>query len=171
MMEIFINENYYKMKKIMLSIGVLGLLVSCGPSDTRKSDNPINEISETLVEKVKPDWNVYEGKIPCIDCEAIHMELWLESSDTEVTPDYRLIMNYENTPVGDTSEEVEGNYTVIAGKGVDRDAKLIQLNPGTNEPRYFVENDDRSITMLGEQMQPLEEEEELNYRLEIKETE
>lgn len=170
-MEIFITKNNNEMKRIILTIGVLGLLYSCGPSDNRESVNPISEISENLAERITPDWTVYEGKIPCIDCEAIHMQLWLESDDTEVTPDYRLVMNYENTPVGDTSEEVEGNYTVIAGHGVDRDVKLIQLNPGTNEPRYFVENEDQSITMLGEQMQPLEEEEELNYRLEIKETE
>jgi hypothetical protein len=68
-------------------------------------------------------------------------------------------------------EEVEGNYTIISGYDRDRDATLFQLNPGTNEPRYFVLNDDRSITMLGEDMQPLDEglEGDLDYNLELKE--
>jgi len=158
------------MKRIILTVGVVGFLYSCGSSDSRESTNPINEITENLAEKITPEWTVYEGKIPCLDCEAIHVKLWLEEADLEATPDYKLVMNYENTPAGDTTEEVEGNYTVIAGHGEDRDAKLIQLNPGTNEPRYFIENEDQSITMLGEQMQPLEEEDDLNYRLEVMES-
>jgi hypothetical protein len=161
------------MKKVILTIGILGFLYGCGPAEKRDSDrtNPINEMSDNLLDRVTPDWTEYEGKFPCVDCEAIHVRLRLEKADTETTPDYQMVLEYKNTSVGDTREEVEGNYTIIAGHGEDRNATLIQLNPGTAEPRYFVENEDQSITMLGESMQPLDEADELNYRLEIIETE
>ncbi|MCC5935655.1 MAG: copper resistance protein NlpE N-terminal domain-containing protein [Lunatimonas sp.] len=157
------------MKRIVFVIGIVGILYSCGNSE--RSGNALERAEEAVVEKIAPKWVVYEGTVPCIDCEAIHMELWLERDETEVTPDYRMIMNYENTPVGDKEEEVTGNYTIVSGYAQDRDAVVYQLNPGTNEPRHFVLNEDRSITMLGENMQRLEEEDDLGYRLERKESE
>jgi hypothetical protein len=159
------------MKKTVLII-IAGWLYACGPSENRETTTAVEEVLENLEERVTgSEWVVYEGDIPCIDCDEIQVELWLENDSSAVTPDYRLVMNYINTPVGDTEEEVEGNYTIISGYDRDRDATLFQLNPGTNEPRYFVLNDDRSITMLGEDMQPLDEglEGDLDYNLELKE--
>lgn len=157
------------MKRIVFVIGVVGMLYSCGNSE--QSGNSLERVEEAVVNKLTPEWVVYEGTVPCIDCEAIYVELWLERDETAVTPDYRMVMNYENTAVGDKEEELTGNYTIVSGYAQDRDAVVYQLNPGTNEPRHFVLNEDRSITMLGENMQRLEEEDDHSYRLELKESE
>lgn len=163
------------MKKSMLFAGALALAFACGPAEKEGSEilEEVEETVEDVRSSITPEWVVYQGSIPCLDCDYISMELWLEHDETEVTPDYRLVMEYKNTPAGDTEEEVEGNYTIIAGHGQDRDATLYQLNPGTNEPRYFVLNDDNTITMLGENMQPLDEEvdNDYNYTLQLKEAE
>lgn len=159
------------MKKSVLFI-LSVILYACGPSENRETTTAVEEVVENLEERiVSSEWLVYKGEIPCIDCDEIQVELWLENDPHEATPDYRLVMNYINTHAGDTEEEVEGNYTIIPGYEGDRDATLYQLNPGTNEPRYFILNDDQSITMLGEDMQPLDEgiEQDLDYRLELKE--
>lgn len=161
------------MKKFAFGFGLLSLLCACGGAGNQDNTNIIQDIDRAIGEKIAPDWVIYEGSVPCIDCEAIHMELWLEQNEAPGSSlDYRLVVNYVNTPVGDTEEEINGKYTVISGHNQDMDAVLYQLNPGTDAPRYFVVNDDESITMLGENMQPLESEaEELDYRLELKETE
>ncbi len=161
------------MKKLMLFAGALAFAFACEQGE-RKGSEVIEEVEETVEDlrsDITPDWVVYEGNIPCLDCDYISVELWLEHDENEVTPDYRLVMEYNNTPAGDTEEEVEGNYTIISGHERDRDATLYQLNPGTNEPRYFVLNDDRSITMLGESMQELDEgvDNDYNYTLELRE--
>jgi len=80
-----------------------------------------------------------------------------------------MVMHYKDTHVGNTSETLEGNYKVIAGYGKDLNATLFQVNPGTGQPRYFLENDDQSITMLGDGLQLLDEKGDLNYRLHVNE--
>lgn len=159
------------MKRLILVVGMTGILYGCGTADKRHAEgtNPIEAISDNLVDRVTPDWKIYHGTFPCVDCEAIHVELRMEKADTEATPDYQMVMHYKDTPVGNTSETLEGNYTVIPGYGKDLNATLFQLNPGTGQPRYFLENNDQSITMLGDDLQLLDEEGDLNYRLHVNE--
>lgn len=167
-----LEKKYSVMKKLMFLLVTAGFVFACGPADREESTTTVEEVVDHLEDRLTSDWIIYKGEVPCVDCDAIEMELWLEVDRTLTTPDYRLNLNYKNTPVGDTKEEVEGIYTIISGYGQDREAVVYQLNPGSNEPRYFLLNEeDKSLTMLGDDMQLLDEEDEkgLNYTLELKE--
>jgi copper homeostasis protein (lipoprotein) len=88
---------------------------------------------------------VYEGVLPCADCQGIRTKLTLFEEDFT----YRLVEIYLGTPDGDRFFESEGTWSKVHGVPKKPDAEVYQLNPGKSaEVRNFLVVDDRQIRQL-----------------------
>ena len=155
------------MKREIVFILSLIIYASCGPNGERGGDNVFREVVETTQDRLRVNYLVFEGEIPCIDCDKIDVELWLEKDSVEVTSDYWIRTVHRNTAQGDVKLEVDGVYTKLRGYRDDPTATVYQLNPGTDNPRYFLLKDDGTLRVLGMDMQKLMEDDPDGYSYDL----
>ncbi len=103
---------------------------------------------------------VYEGVLPCADCQGIRTELTLFDEDFT----YKLVETYLGTPAGDRSFRSDGAWTTLRGKAGNPDATIYQLNPGEPEKiRNFLVVDEGQLQQLDRDGREIES--RLDYRL------
>ncbi len=97
------------------------------------------------VVSVKKILAVYEGVLPCADCQGIRTELTLFDGDFT----YRLVETYLGTPDGDRTVESDGRWSLLRPDRRDPEVAIYQLRP--DEPgdvRNFLVVDDQQIRQL-----------------------
>jgi len=107
---------------------------------------------------------VFEGTIPCADCEGIHMKLTLyQDPKTLGAAGYTLDSEYIGQPNGNFNEQGEWDY--LRGNSKDPNATIYGLNLDQPKPeqQYFLKVGDQGITLLDINMNPIKS--ELNYTL------
>jgi copper homeostasis protein (lipoprotein) len=89
---------------------------------------------------------VYEGVLPCADCQGIRTELTLFEDDST----YKLVETYLGTPDGDRTVESEGTWALRRPTFKDPEASIYQLHPAgkPGEVRNFLIVDERQIRQL-----------------------
>jgi len=155
------------MIRIVLFLLTISVFAACGPREERSADEGV---VGPIEERVAVHWLVFGGEIPCIDCDKIEVELWLEKDSVKETSDYRIVTIHRNTAQGDIKEELTGIYAKLAGYRGDPTATVYQLNPGGNNPRYFWLKEDGNLRVLGQDREKLVEddpEEEYDYDLQL----
>jgi len=94
---------------------------------------------------VKKILAIYEGILPCADCQGIRTKLTLFDEDFT----YRLEETYLGTPDGDRTAESAGTWTTLQGTGEDPTATIYRLNPGKpEEVRSFLVVNEAEIEQL-----------------------
>lgn len=158
------------MKRLTVLLLSIIIFAACGSGETSEDSNVFQEVGETTRDRLAVDYFVFEGEIPCIDCDKIDVELWLEKDSVQETSEYWIRTVHRNTHTGDITDEVEGIYTKLVGYRDNPTATVYQLNPGTNEPRYFLLNEDGTLSVLGPDRRLLspEDDERYDYNLQIK---
>jgi copper homeostasis protein (lipoprotein) len=112
---------------------------------------------------VKKVLAVYEGVLPCADCQGIRTELTLFDDDSS----YKLVETYLGTPDGDRTVESDGTWTLQRPRK-DPEATIYQLHPGKpGEARSFLIVDERQIRQLDREGREIES---LGYTLTRKES-
>lgn len=117
------------MKKIVLLLVVACQLMSC---NSKKEDETIQNASEALenesTENVLGEVMVYEGLLPCADCEGIETVLKIYQGDGTIEAHtFELTSIYK----GKQPEEkvvIEGNYNLERGLEKDPDGTIYVLN-------------------------------------------
>lgn len=124
------------MKKALLSIAALSMLaiVSCGDSNTTTTppaDTTTQNSNPTPADnsKTSVDWaGVYEGTLPCADCEGILSTITLSNNDSFV---YTNVYMGKNDTIVDAGKIMwHDNGGVIHLKGATAD---VQLKVGENK--------------------------------------
>lgn len=158
------------MRRVIIFLLSITIFAACGPGETGEDRNVFQEVGETTRERVATQYLVFEGEIPCVDCDKIDVELWLEKDSVEATSEYWIRTVHRNTHTGDIADEVEGIYTRLTGYRDNPTATVYQLNPGTNEPRYFLLNEDGSLSVLGPDRRLLlpDEDDQYDYNLQLR---
>jgi hypothetical protein len=149
------------MSRIVLILITLTIFASCGPTEDGRGLEPaLDRVATTR-------YLVFEGEIPCIDCDQIDVKLWLEKDSVAETSDYKIRTIHRNTAQGDIHNEMSGVYARLRGHQTDPQASIFQLNPGTDNPRYFLLKEDGRLRVLGPNLERLVEDEgDLDYDLE-----
>lgn len=159
------------MRRIIVFLLSIIIFASCGTgSEGEDNRNVIQELGDNIRARVVTNYLVFEGEIPCIDCDKIEVELWLEKDSVRETSDYWIKTTHRGTHTGDIVDEVEGVYTKLVGYGDDPTATVYQLNPGTNEPRYFLLNErDGTLSVLGPDRREMEaDDDKYDYNLQLR---
>ncbi|WP_185955274.1 copper resistance protein NlpE [Solitalea koreensis] len=157
--------------KLLILISAFALLVSCQLNQKKEIAAEKSEGSEIIdvVPKVdslerKIQTEVYEGILPCADCEGIKTKITFYVDTTNA---YEMEVVYigrnDNKPIIST-----GKYTIEFGYGKDIDAALYVLN--YNQPgheRYFVKlsRDPRRLIMLDRNRQIIYSKSKISYKL------
>ena len=108
--------------------------------------------------------SVYEGVLPCADCEGIATSLTLsqyEPNRSEGT--FQLGETYMGE--GGSSFASEGVWTTWRGNAVDENATVVVLNPDSpdDEQRYYERMGGNELRLLDRNLNPIES--DLNYVL------
>lgn len=94
---------------------------------------------------VKKILALYEGILPCADCQGIRTKLTLFDEDFT----YRLVEVYLGTPDGDRTVESGGTWTTLQGTGEYPTGTIYRLNPGKPEDvRSFLVVNEAEIEQL-----------------------
>jgi len=158
------------MRRLIVFLLSLTIFASCGTGGEGEG-NVLQEIGEDISGRVATNYLVFEGEIPCVDCEKIEVELWLEKDSVQETSEYWIRTVHRETHTGDIVDEVEGVYTKLVGYRDDPTATVYQLNPGTNEPRYFLLNEQEgTLSVLGpdRRMMETDDDERYDYHLRLR---
>ncbi|HSJ68066.1 MAG TPA: copper resistance protein NlpE N-terminal domain-containing protein [Anditalea sp.] len=162
------------MRRIIVFLLSITIFAACGTGNEGEGgeDNRtvIQELGDDISQRVATNYLVFEGEIPCIDCDRIEVELWLEKDSAQQTSEYWIKTIHRGTHTGDIEEEVEGVYTRQVGYRDDPSAIVYQLNPGTNEPRYFLLNEQEgTLSVLGPDRREMEaEDDQYDYNLQLR---
>jgi uncharacterized lipoprotein NlpE involved in copper resistance len=107
---------------------------------------------------------VFEGTIPCADCEGIKMKLTLYQDPTTLgAAGYTLDSTYIGQPNGNFTTQGEWDY--LRGNNEDPNATIYGLNldKPALERQYFLKVGEDKIIMLDEKMNPIKS--NFNYTL------
>lgn len=107
---------------------------------------------------------VFEGTVPCADCEGIKMTLTLyQDPKTLGAAGYTLDSTYIGQPNGTFNRQ--GQWDYLRGNDDDPNATIygLDLDKPALERQYFLKVGDDKITMLDEKMNPIKS--NLNYTL------
>jgi copper homeostasis protein (lipoprotein) len=109
---------------------------------------------------VKKVLAVYEGVLPCTECQGVRTELTLFDDDSS----YRLVETFRGTPAGDRTVESEGTWTLWRPALRDAERAIYQLHPsGPGTLRNFLIVDERQIRQLDGQEREIDS--RANYTL------
>lgn len=107
---------------------------------------------------------VFEGTIPCADCEGIKMKLTLYQDPTTLgAAGFTLDSTYIGQPNG--TFNTQGQWDYLRGNSEDPNATIygLDLDKPQLERQYFLKVGDDKVTMLDENMNPIKS--NLNYTL------
>lgn len=161
------------MKKILLPACVLLCFIACNSRpETTPSSHP--DIDSALAVKTRvpgePDATrmligVFEGVLPCADCEGIKTELTLYQDVANAdNNNYILKETYMGINTGDTTFTSKGKWDIVKGMKTDKDASVFFLNyDRPDELKYFLKEDDATIVMLDKDQNKINS--PLNYTL------
>ena len=161
------------MKKILLPACVLLCFIACNSRpETTPSSHP--DIDSALAVKTRvpgePDATrmligVFEGVLPCADCEGIKTELTLYQDVANAdNNNYILKETYLGINTGDTTFTSKGKWDIVKGMKTDKDASVFFLNyDRPDELKYFLKEDDATIVMLDKEQNKINS--PLNYTL------
>jgi copper homeostasis protein (lipoprotein) len=108
---------------------------------------------------------VYEGTLPCADCEGLKTILTLYSdAKTKAPKSYKLSETYLTNRAGKHNFVTLGQWTILRGTPTNPDATLYQLNPEkSGSPRSFLVVGDNQLKQLGQDLQEIQS--NLNFTL------
>lgn len=144
------------------ALPALLLLVALAGCQGSRLAPPVTSVSDRVAPavSVKKVLAVYEGVLPCADCQGIRTELTLFDEDFT----YKLVETYLGMPDGDRTLSSDGDWTTLRGTAGQPDATVYQLNPGEPEKvRNFLVLDEGQIQQLDGDGR--ENESRLGYRL------
>ena len=171
------------MKKILL-VGLICIIgISCDPPAEESTVTEVPEITEdemvedmpmvvdpptagpeeVILEADASEWLVYEGTIPCADCEGIRMRLKLENRSGADDKTYELTETYLGTKEGNRNFQSRGVYQITYGYENDPTAILITLVDKNNSQRVFKQEESEDLTLLDKQSKKISS--QLNYTL------
>ncbi len=151
--------NFWGQRRALPALLLSAVLAGCQGS---RIAPPVTSVADHVAPPVsaKKVLAVYEGVLPCADCQGIRTELTLFDEDFS----YKLVETYLGTPEGDRSFSSDGAWTTLRGKAGHPDATIYQLNPGEPEKvRNFLVVDEGHIQQLDRDGR--ETESRLGYRL------
>jgi len=111
-------------------------------------DPPASGPEEVILEADASEWLIYEGTIPCTDCEGIRMRLKLENKSGADEKSYELTETYLGTKDGNRNFQSRGIYQITYGHGTDPTAILITLVNKNNVQRVFMQDESENLIML-----------------------
>jgi len=114
-------------------------------------DPPGTAPEEVILEADASEWLVYEGTIPCTDCEGIRMSLKLENRSGADDKTYELTETYLGTKDGNRNFRSRGIYQITYGHEGDPAAILINLVDKDNSQRTFQQEDSENLTLLNKE--------------------
>jgi len=126
-------------------------------------DQPGAEPDEVILEADASEWLIYEGTIPCADCQGIKMRLKLENRSGADDKTYELNETYMGTKEGDRNFQSRGIYQITYGHGNDPSAILITLVDKNNAQRVFMQEESEDLTLLDKEGKRIKSEN--NYTL------
>lgn len=159
------------MRKAFIVISIFTFLLLAGYLLLNKNSNSSLEVKQVVSPTMIPDGDdrkvvlgVFEGNIPCADCERIKMRLTLYQDPTTLgAAGYTLDQVY----VGriDTPISEQGTWDYLRGNDQDPNATIYGLNLDKPEPErmYFLKVGETAVQMLDPQMNPIQS--KLNYTL------
>ena|SRR6185295_6905132 len=128
---------------------------------------PVTSVEDQVAPavSVKKVLAVYEGVLPCADCQGIRTELTLFDEDFT----YKLAETYLGTRDGDRTVSSGGTWATKRGLTGDPEARIYQLRSDTpGDVRDFLVVDDRQIRLLDRDGRAIESR-RLDYTLTRKE--
>lgn len=161
------------MKEILLPVCIIMLFIACNSHpESNPATNP--NIDSALAVKTKipgePDATrllvgVFEGVLPCADCEGIRTELTLYQDVANADNNsYILKETYLGVNTGDTIFTSKGKWDVLKGTKADAGASVFFLNyDKPDESKYYLKEDDTTIVMLDKEQNKINT--RLNYTL------
>lgn len=164
------------MKEILLPVCIIMLFIACNSRpETTPATNP--NIDSALAVKTKipgePDATrtfigVFEGVLPCADCEGIKTELTLYQDVANADNNsYILKETYLGINTGDTTFTSKGKWDVLKGIKTDKEASVFFLNyDRPDESIYYLKEDEATIVMLDKEQNRIQS--SLNYTLKKK---
>jgi len=111
-------------------------------------DPPATAPEEVILEADASEWLVYEGTIPCADCDGVSMRLKLENRSGPDDKTYELTETYLGTKDGNRNFQSRGIYQITYGHDNDPAAILINLIDKNNAHRVFKQEDSEDLTLL-----------------------
>ena len=163
------------MREILLPVSIM-LFIACNSRpETSPATNP--DIDSALAVKTKipgePDATkmligVYEGVLPCADCEGIKTELTLfQDVANAENNSYILKETYLGVNTGDTTFISKGKWDILKGIKTDKEAAVFFLNyDRPDESKYYLKEDEATIVMLDKEQNRIQS--SLNYTLKKK---
>ncbi|MFT3705895.1 MAG: copper resistance protein NlpE [Agriterribacter sp.] len=167
------------MRKILLLFLIVTVYIGC---TSNASDKVVDNagIDSALAAKNKAGREmdsakpvligVFQGVIPCADCEGIRTELTLyQDAANSENNTYTLTETYLNTKnkTGDTTFSSTGKWDILRGIKGDATATVYFLNyDEPEEARYFLKKSETTITLLDKEQHVIST--ALNYSLEKK---
>jgi copper homeostasis protein (lipoprotein) len=108
---------------------------------------------------------IYEGTLPCADCEGLKTVLTLYSdARTKAPKSYKLSETYLTNRPGKHTMVTLGQWTILRGTPTNPDATVYQLNPDKpGSPRSFLVVGDNQLKQLGQDLQEIQS--NLNFTL------
>lgn len=103
---------------------------------------------EIILEADASEWLVYEGEIPCSDCQAIVMRLKLENKTGQDDKSFELTETHRGTKDGNRTYQSRGIYHISFGYEYDPSTVLITLQGKDNVQRIFLQEDSEDLTLL-----------------------
>lgn len=126
-------------------------------------DKPDVEPNEIILEADASEWLIYEGTIPCADCQGIQMRLKLENISGSDDKSYELTETYIGTKDGDRIYQSRGIYQITYGHEKDPSAILITLVDKNNDQRVLIQENAEKLTLLNTESQKINSQQ--NYSL------
>lgn len=165
------------MKRILLPLLLIAIYIGCNSDAQKPVDN--TGIDSALAAKnkgreldsAKPVLiGVYEGVIPCADCDGIKTELSLfQDAANSENNTYTLKETYINSKAktGDTTFSSTGKWDILRGIKGDQNATVYFLNyDEPDESRYYLKKSETAIMLLDKEQNVISS--KLNYTLEKK---
>jgi len=148
------------MKRILLSVFIIVVYTACN-SGTSHAPVDVAGIDSALAAKNKGREmdsanavliGVYEGVVPCADCDGIKTELTLyQDAANSENNSYTLKETYLNgkAKTGDTTFSSTGKWDILRGIKGDQNATVYFLNYDDPEStRYFLKQSDSAVVLL-----------------------
>ncbi|KEO74858.1 copper resistance protein NlpE [Anditalea andensis] len=126
-------------------------------------DQPGSIQNEVILEADASEWLLYEGTIPCADCQGITMQLKLENRSGNDENRYELSETYLGTKEGNRTFKSSGYYQITYGHGSDPTAILITLQDRNDTHRMLIQEASQDLKMLDQNGKPIDS--QLNYTL------
>lgn len=126
-------------------------------------DQPNADLNEVILEADASEWLIYEGTIPCADCQGIQMRLKLENKSGADDKAYELTETYLGTKDGNRSFQNRGVYQITYGHDNDPAAILITLVDKNNDQRILIQEASENLTILDQEGKVINS--KLNYTL------